>query len=102
MQEPLAKDAAVVEKPVLPGTVEGEKAPKLLDQLRRAVRVRNYSIRTEHSYADWVYRYLAFHNKRHPAERARIGLWRSATLLSRIGYAALWALAFLSTGDKQP
>jgi len=68
MQEPLAEDAAVVEKPVLPGTVEGEKAPKLLDQLRRAIRVRNYSIRTEHSYADWVYRYIAFHNKRHPAE----------------------------------
>ena len=42
--------------------------PKLLDQLRRAVRVRNYSIRTERSYADWVYRYIVFHNKRHPAE----------------------------------
>ena len=42
--------------------------PKLLDQLRRAVRVRNYSIRTERSYVDWVYRYIVFHNKRHPAE----------------------------------
>ena len=30
---------------------------------------------------------------------ARKGRWRPATLLKRIGYAALWALAFLSAGE---
>jgi hypothetical protein len=40
----------------------------LLDELRRAIRVRHYSIRTEHSYVDWVYRYIVFHGKRHPRE----------------------------------
>jgi len=49
-------------------TAKTEQEPKLLDQLRRAIRMRNYSIRTENSYADWVYRYIVFHNKRHPAE----------------------------------
>lgn len=49
-------------------TARTEQQPKLLDQLRRAIRMRNYSIRTENSYADWVYRYIVFHNKRHPAE----------------------------------
>jgi integron integrase len=42
--------------------------PKLLDQLRREIRVRHYSIRTEHTYADWVKRFIFFHNKRHPKD----------------------------------
>ena len=40
----------------------------LLDQLRRAIRLKNYSIRTERSYADWVYRFILFHQLRHPRE----------------------------------
>jgi len=40
----------------------------LLDQLRAQIRVRHYSIRTEHTYMDWAYRYILFHGKRHPAE----------------------------------
>ncbi len=42
--------------------------PKLLDQLRRAIRLRHYSIRTEHTYVNWVYRFIVFHNKRHPKD----------------------------------
>ena len=34
--------------------------------------------------------------------RAALGLWRPVVLMKRLGYAALWALAFLSAGDKQP
>ncbi|MBL7077435.1 MAG: integron integrase [Kiritimatiellae bacterium] len=41
---------------------------ELLDSVRREIRLRHYSIRTEHSYVDWVYRYILFHHKRHPAE----------------------------------
>jgi integron integrase len=42
--------------------------PKLLDQLRIAIRARHYSIRTEEAYVGWARRYILFHNKRHPAE----------------------------------
>lgn len=44
------------------------KAPKLLDQLRGCLRAKHYSIRTEEAYADWVRRYVFFHQKRHPRE----------------------------------
>jgi site-specific recombinase XerD len=41
--------------------------PKLLDRLREAIRVRHYSIRTEDAYAQWVRRFILFHDKRHPS-----------------------------------
>ncbi len=43
-------------------------APRLLDRLRDAIRVRHYSIRTESSYVDWARRFIRFHGLRHPAE----------------------------------
>ena len=42
--------------------------PKLLDQVRQAIRLRNYSYRTEQSYVHWIKRFILFHQKRHPAE----------------------------------
>src|SRR5262245_7377533 len=42
--------------------------PRLLDRVRHACRVRHYSIRTEDAYADWIKRYILFHNKRHPQD----------------------------------
>jgi hypothetical protein len=41
---------------------------KLLDQVRDALRLKHYSIRTENSYVDWIRRYILFHGKRHPNE----------------------------------
>ncbi len=41
---------------------------KLIPQLRSAIRVRNYSIRTEETYVFWVKRYIRFHKLTHPAE----------------------------------
>ena len=43
-------------------------APKLLDQVRTALRTRHYSIRTEEAYIGWIRRYILFHKKRHPQE----------------------------------
>ena len=43
-------------------------APKLLDQVRDAVRVRHYSIRTEDAYVNWIKRFILFHGKQHPRE----------------------------------
>jgi integron integrase len=42
--------------------------PRLLDQVRDALRVRHYSLRTEESYLQWIKRFILFHGKRHPAE----------------------------------
>lgn len=44
--------------------------PKLLDQVRQAIRIRHYSPRTEETYVHWIKRFIFFHNKRHPAEMA--------------------------------
>jgi integron integrase len=42
------------------------RKPKLLDQVREAIRVKHYSIRTEKTYVDWIKRFILFHGKRHP------------------------------------
>ncbi len=39
-----------------------------LEQLRQAIRVRHYSIRTEQAYVDWTRRFILFHRKRHPRD----------------------------------
>ena len=44
------------------------KSPKLLDQVREILRNKHYSYRTEHTYVDWIKRFIIFHNKRHPRE----------------------------------
>ena len=41
---------------------------KLLDQVKDKLRLKHYSIRTEHSYSSWIKRYILFHHKRHPNE----------------------------------
>ena len=40
--------------------------PKILDQVRDAIRVKNYSMRTEEAYVHWIKRFILFHEKRHP------------------------------------
>jgi hypothetical protein len=42
--------------------------PKLLDQLRNALRVKHYSYRTGKSYIYRVRRFIYFHNLKHPRE----------------------------------
>ena len=49
----------------MPAPVRG---PRLLQQLRLALRVRRYSPRTEQAYVGWVRRYVRFHGLRHPGE----------------------------------
>jgi len=40
--------------------------PRLLDQVRERLRLKQYSIRTEQVYVDWIKRFILFHGKRHP------------------------------------
>jgi integron integrase len=44
--------------------------PRLLDQVRDAIRRRHYSPRTEETYVHWIKRFIFFHGKRHPREMA--------------------------------
>ncbi|MSR64848.1 MAG: integron integrase, partial [Verrucomicrobiae bacterium] len=45
--------------------------PKLLDQVRFAIRAKHYSIRTEEAYVHWARRFILYHGKRHPATMAK-------------------------------
>ncbi len=48
------------------GELPFPEPPRLLDRLRRALRLRHYSPRTETCYVDWAERYIRFHRLRHP------------------------------------
>ena len=41
---------------------------KLIPQVRQAIRVKHYSLRTEKSYVNWIKRFIQFHNIVHPAK----------------------------------
>jgi integron integrase len=42
--------------------------PTLVAELRRVLRTRHYSPRTEDTYVAWTRRYIDFHHRRHPRE----------------------------------
>ena len=41
---------------------------QLLDQVRHAIRLKHYSLRTEEAYMFWIKKYIHFHQLRHPQE----------------------------------
>jgi hypothetical protein len=55
----------------------GNGKPKLLEQVRSALRLRHYSLHTEEAY--WIRRFILFHGKRHPKDigEARCGVGRA-------------------------
>ena len=53
-----------------PPALPTPQKPKLLDQLREALRSRHYRRRTKTTYCHWIKRFIFFHNVRHPAEMA--------------------------------
>jgi len=44
------------------------KAPRLLDDVRRVLRVKHYSLRTEQVYVGWIRRFILANGKRHPRD----------------------------------
>jgi integron integrase len=62
--------------------------PKLLDQVRDVIRRKQYSIRTEQSYVDWIKRFILYHNKRHPREMAEGEVTQFLTHLARDRHVA--------------
>ena len=80
----------------------GGRAPKLLAQLRNAIRLHQYSLRTEEAYVAWVRRFVRFSGTRHPAELGAEDVSRFLTYLAVDGRVsastqmqALSALLFL-------
>ncbi len=81
---------------------EQKRRSPFLEEVRAAVRLRHYSIRTEKTYLDWIVRYIRFHGKRHPRE---LGEAHVAEFLSHLAVRrrvtastqnqALSALAFM-------
>jgi integron integrase len=77
-------------------------APRLLERVRRAIRVAHLSLRTEKAYLHWIRRYILHHGKRHPQElgEAEISAFLSHLAVERQVSAstqnqALSALLFL-------
>ena len=48
--------------------------PRLLDEVRQAIRLRHYSPRTEEAYVGWIRRFILFNRKRHPAEMGEVAM----------------------------
>jgi integron integrase len=46
----------------------GAAAPRLMDEVRRVLRVKHYSIRTEAVYVSWIRRFILANGKRHPRD----------------------------------
>src|SRR5690242_12552734 len=44
------------------------RRPGLLEEVRRQIRVRHYSLRTEQAYLAWIRRFLRANGRRHPRE----------------------------------
>jgi integron integrase len=85
-----------------PSVSSSPPKPKLLNQVRQAIRTRHYSDRTEKAYVHWIKRYIFFHNKRHPREMAESEIARFLSNLATEGRVsastqnqALNALLFL-------
>ena len=55
--------------------------PKLLDEVRRVLRLKHYSIRTEKTYLDWIRRYMVHHRLRHSRD---MGAPEVTTFLSHL------------------
>jgi integron integrase len=58
------------------------KPPRLLDQVRDAIRLRHYSIRTEEAYTQWIRRFILFHDKKHPRDMSEAEIASFLTYLA--------------------
>ena len=56
--------------------VHGPEQPRLLDRVRKLIRARHYSRRTEEAYVGWIKRYAFFHGQRHPDQMTSVEVGR--------------------------
>lgn len=48
--------------------VPGGRAPRLLEEVRRVLRLKHYSLRTEHAYVGWIRRFVLANGRKHPRD----------------------------------
>jgi hypothetical protein len=48
------------------GEVARPQEPRLMDEVRRRIRLKHYSLRTEQAYTGWIRRFIFANGKRHP------------------------------------
>ena len=60
--QPADADAGITPPPSSP------QRPRLLDEVRRRLRLKHYSLRTEQAYLYWIRRYIRENTLRHPRE----------------------------------
>lgn len=53
---------------VQPDSLPPAKPPKLLDRVKRCIRDKHYSLRTEEAYVYWIRWYIRFHELRRPMD----------------------------------
>ena len=77
-------------------------APRLMEEVRRRLRLKHYSLRTEQAYVSWIRRYIVANGKRHPRELGAAEVERFLSDLAVRGHVsastqnqALSALLFL-------
>ena len=77
---------------------------KLLDRVRDAIRLKQYSPRTGTAYVHWIKRFILFHDKRHPKDMGATEIEAFLTYLAVDQHVApstqnqaLSALCFSST-----
>ena len=72
-------------------TAPAAPAPRLMDEVRRRLRLKHYSLRTEKVYVAWIRRFILFHGKRHPRSMGAAEVERfynSRRRHSTIGYVS--------------
>ncbi|HST44376.1 MAG TPA: integron integrase [Luteimonas sp.] len=62
--------------------------PRLLDEVRRRLRLKHYSIRTEHAYLGWIRRYIRANAPRHPRELGGVEVEMFLSGLATVGRVA--------------
>lgn len=65
-----------------------QRRPRLLNQVRRRLRLKQYSLRTEEAYVGWIRRYILFHDKRHPRGMGAAEVEAFLTHLAADGHVA--------------
>jgi integron integrase len=68
--------------------VGGAPAPRLLDEVRRVLRLKHYSVRTETTYVQWIRRFILANDKRHPRDMGEIEVERFLSNLAVVGKVA--------------
>lgn len=79
-----------------------DSEPRLMDQVRHAVRLRHYSFATEKAYVQWIRRFIVANGKRHPRDLGAAEVEKFLTDLAVKGHVspstqnqALSAILFL-------